>query len=274
MVFKKSLKLILFLIPFSSNIIVVAQTDSLHIQIDTVIVKAPPVVIKKTIYLPENSTPNKKKWHIGVECNMGNTIGSNKSKKPNVYATSMAIYAEKEMHHIFFNLGIGFMTINETQTYQTVAHTNTHHNTTIPDTIDIYTQENKPVYIIQNKTITKTYSTEKDTIIQQNLSTRYLQFASIIGYNITLWRINLSAFTGFKPSFLYSTKQNPSTQISNSIQPFLSYIPLGLRISYNISNSFNIATNLHYLINLQSPNEKNIEKNNLQNIGIGINYMF
>jgi hypothetical protein len=274
MVFKKSIKPVLCLLLFSINIIVVAQTDSLHIITDTVIVKSPPVVIKKTIYIQENATKNNNKWHVGFECNIGNTLGNHMSTNPKKYATSMAIFGGKEIHHVYFNLGIGIMTMYKNQTYQSVVHTTTNQNMIIPDTIDIYSQEHNPVYVIQNKTITKTYSTQKDTNIHQNVRIRYLQLSSIIGYNFNIWKIKLSAFTGIKPCFVNSTNNNLATQIKKTIQPYLIYIPLGVRISYHINESIQFHTNLHYLFNLQSFTNNNNEKNTIQNIGIGFNYMF
>lgn len=274
MVFKKSLKIVLLLLSFLITIVVVAQTDSLQIQTDTVIVKAPPVVIKKTIYIPEHSTQNSNKWSLGFEYTLGNTLGGNRPTNPNKYATSMAIYVEKELHHIFFTLGIGLMSIYENRHYQTVVQANTHQNIIIPDTIDTYMQEKKPVYIIQNQTITKTYSIQKDTNIHQTLKLNYLQISSMVGYNFNLWKIKLSVFTGFKPGFLLSTNHNIASQINKATQPYWNNIPLGLKISYRVSESLNLSTNLHYLFNLQSIIDKSTKKNVLQHIGIGINYIF
>lgn len=222
-----------------------AQTDTTNVIYDTVVVKEAPLIIHKTVYIPDTTKILiSKTWILGL--NFAKHLFQQQTK--NDYKLSYddfytpQIYVGKKIGKTIFTLGFSYKTLNAICLYNGTYTLQGKRNVSIIDTIDVYYKNingvNTPQYVTEIKNINEYYNYKRDTVISGNVSAKYIDLPIQISYQFQFKNIILSPNVGLTSSFLVN---NPSILSENNNIKFQNtYLTAnaGFKIGYVISNAF------------------------------------
>lgn len=224
---------------------VFAQTDSSAVIYDTVVVKEAPVIIQKTVYIPDTSkTMVSKKWILGI--NLAKQVFQNQAGNDyklafdNFYSPQM--YVGKAFGKTILTLGLSYKSINANYLYNGSYNLQGKRLVSIIDTIDVYYKNVNgvitPQYVTETKNINEYYTFKRDTIFSGNLTAKYIDLPLQIGYQFQYKNIVLLPNIGLTTSLLINNAtllaQNNKTSFNKT---YLS-ANAGFKVGYSISNTF------------------------------------
>lgn len=250
------------------------QVDSNTTIIDTVIINAAPVLIKKTIYLNENITPKKNDWYFQMEFCGGKSIfkkSINNANIPIYNARSMSISIGKKIHQLSIEIGVGILSTVSKTSYQDSFLTQGFKNTQINET---YIQNGIITNTFQTINKTEKYYYLKDSVVFQKTPLAYFQIPFSISQTIKINKFNLIPFIGLKPSFLISARSDYPEQLQKYLNPFILYYNIGFKISIILHHHLTVISNFNYQLASHKKPKNTINNFDFQNIGIGLNYNF
>lgn len=270
---------ILVIFQFFNNIY--AQIDTTNVIYDTVVVKEAPLIIHKTVYIPDTTKILiSKKWIIGL--NFAKHLFQQQTK--NEYKLSFddfynpQIYVGKIIGKTIFTFGVSFKTLNASYLYNRTYTLQGKRNVSIIDTIDIYYKNingvNTPQYVTEIKNINEYYNYKLDTVISGNVSAKYIDLPIQVGCQLQFKNLVVIPNVGLTASFLVN---NPSILSQNNNIIFQNcYLSAnaGFKIGYVIRNAFIFGIKGEVNKNMTSVLHNNNVNYFTQTYSIDIQYLF